>query len=342
MLFCQCLVVNLTRVWQFALSGVLVWREFLILREREGDEMSGVKQLPAACVPGDRVAIVAPSSPFSPSNLDVGGARLREWGLEPVYAPSLLDASGYLAGSDEARSGAFADAFRDDSIKAIVCARGGSGAARLLSLIPWEEIAASPKRFLGFSDITTLHLAIQQRCDFVSFHAPMVASGLFLEGSPESVSRVRLALCGKEWKDVFPTMRGRTLRGGKAKGQLIGGNLTVLTTSFGTPWQPDFRGKILFLEDVGEPPYRLDRMCQQMRLMGIWDEVAGVVLGDFGTLKDQYQTYEDEHFWRDRLALPEHCPIVYKAPFGHVRDNWTLPHGAEVELDGDAGTLRLV
>lgn len=300
--------------------------------------------LPPPCQPGDHVAIVAPSSPFAPERLHVGCDVLRQWGLKPVYDPRILEKWGYLAGNDRIRSEILVQAFLDPSIKAVLCARGGSGAVRLFDQLPWNTLAQHPKRFFGFSDITVLHSAMQQKLGWITFHSPMIASPLFYEGTPESQERLRRALFGENLPDLGSPLVGDIWQPGRATGRLLGGNLALLVSLLGTPYQPDFRGTILVLEDIDEAPYRLDRMFQQLRLSGALSQIAGLALGDFGgPLQDQYQQgeYTPRDFWITRVGLPTHCPILYNVPVGHTHENWTLPLGAMATLDANQGTLTL-
>lgn len=300
--------------------------------------------LAAPCRPGDRVAIIAPSSPFAPERLHLGCDVLRQWGLEPVYDPRILDKWGYLAGADAVRAEILQQAFTDPSIRAVLCARGGSGAVRLFDFISWPTLAQHPKRFLGFSDITVLHTAMQQKLGWITFHSPMVASPLFYEGTLESQQRCKQALFAETLTDLCPPIPGEMWRPGRATGRLLGGNLALLVSLLGTPYQPDFRGTILVLEDIDEAPYRLDRMIQQLRLSGVLSQIAGLGLGDFGgPLRDHYQetAYTPREFWLERLPLPSHCPILYNLPVGHTHENWTLPLGAIATLDADHGTLTI-
>lgn len=296
------------------------------------------------CQPGDRVAIVAPSSPFLFERLQTGCERLQEWGLEPVYDPGILDKWGYLAGDDAQRARLLQQAFADDSIQAILCARGGYGAARLLEHLSWETLRQYPKRFCGFSDITVLHAAMQQKLGWITFHSPMVASALFYEGTLESQERLKQTLFADALSQICPPMTGESLQGGTGTGRLIGGNLALVVSLLGTPYQPDFRDAILVLEDVDEAPYRLDRMFQQLHLSGALSQLAGLGLGDFGgPLRDHYHDgdYDPAEFWLQRLPLPSHCPILYNLPVGHTHENWTLPLGAIATMDADQGTLTL-
>lgn len=301
--------------------------------------------LPPPCQPGDRVAIVAPSSPFLFERLQAGCDLLRSWGLEPVYEPSILEKWGYLAGSDQSRLASLHQAFADPSIKAVVCARGGSGAVRLLEHIDWELLRQNPKRFCGFSDITVLHSAMLQKLDWVTFHSPMIASPLFYEGTPESIERMKQTLFANTLQEICPTMPGEVYRSGAGTGHLIGGNLALIVSLLGTPYQPDFHNAVLLLEDVDEAPYRLDRMMQQMHLAGALSELAGLGLGDFGgPLRDHYHEgeYDPQEFWMERLSLPWQCPVLYNLPFGHTHVNWSFPHGASATLDANQGTLTIV
>ncbi len=301
--------------------------------------------LPSPCKPGDRIAVVAPSSPFQVDRLHAGCELLRSWGLEPVYDAGILERWGYLAGSDANRKATLVEAFTRQDVSAVICARGGSGAVRLLEDLPWDQLAQHPKRFFGFSDISVLHSAMLQKLNWITFHSPMVASPLLYEGTQESQDRLKQALFGKTLEEICPPIPGTPWRPGKATGHLIGGNLALIVSLLGTPYQPDFQDAILVLEDIDEAPYRLDRMMQQLRLAGALDAIAGLGLGDFGgPLQDHYQAedYEPHHFWMERLSLPGDCPILYNLPVGHTHENWTLPLGATATLDAHTGTLRIV
>ncbi len=293
--------------------------------------------LPQPCQSGDKVALIAPASPFQQKWLDEGCHLLRSWGLEPVYSKGLFERWGYLSGRDQTRHEALVESFLDDEIKAILVARGGYGTSRLVADLPYDELAQHPKRFLGFSDITLLHQVFEQRLKMISFHAPMVASSLFIEGTAASHERVRLALFAETIEEIAPPIPMEVLQSppslGKIRGRLRGGNLSLVVSTLGTPWQIEAEGTLLFLEEVGEPPYRIDRMFQQLRHSGILGKISGLILGDFGPLKDQYQTYLERDFWLEWVGLPEDLPVFYRCPCGHIRDNFTLPIGAWAEMD---------
>eukprot|EP00741_Cyanophora_paradoxa_P006180 tig00000984_g5992.t1 len=321
------------------------------------------RELPPPVKRGDKVGIVSTSSPIDPKLLEQGCAVLRSWGLEPVVYPHALNRWGYLAGEDHERARDLLDAFTDEEIKAVLCARGGYGCARLLELLPLEAGPGIPrKRFTGFSDVTALHGVFP----FVTFHAPMVATGIFCEGTAESVERLRLALFGEAaaaegpGEPLMPPIPGRVLqRGAQAVtvAPVVGGNLALLAALAGTRWQTQAAGCILLLEDIDEPPYRLDRMLAQLRLSGLLDGVVGVVLGDFtfsrrsaedaaaDLYRDQYASYPREDFWRERLGLARlragALPVLAEVPVGHIRNNFTVPIGLPLALDTGAGILRL-
>ena len=265
---------------------------------------------------------------------------LRSWGLEPVYPPAMLEGWGYLAGDDKTRGDWLQGALLDPEIRAVVCARGGYGASRLVEALDWKKIAAQGKRFVGFSDITFLHLAWLQKTSWMTFHGPMLASRQMLEGSQESRDSLRRALFAETLSELFPPLSGTPLQTGVASGTLWGGNLSLLISTLGTPWQPELTDSILILEDVSEPPYRLDRMFQQLRQAGILDSIAGLAIGDMGRLKDQYSSYTSGEFWLERLRLPS-IPIVTDLPVGHIADNRVVPLGAQVTLDAEQGLLSL-
>ncbi|HAA58260.1 MAG TPA: LD-carboxypeptidase [Myxococcales bacterium] len=297
--------------------------------------------LPPPCKSGDRVAIIAPAGPFQEKWLFEGCERLRSWGLEPIYEKELFSTWGYLAGSDAHRLESLHKAFRDDNVKAILCARGGYGTFRLLDGLDLPLLQQHAKRFLGFSDITMLHQVFAQQCGFIGFHSPMAASQHFIEGSPTSVERVKQALFADDLATIFSPIQGDVLQQGpRATGRLVGGNLSLLAASVGTPWQVDTQDAILFVEEVAEPPYRIDRMWQQLRYAGLLKPLRGIVFGDFGPLRDRYTTYTEEEFWLNRIGMPEGIPVLHKMPFGHIRDNATLPVGASVTIDAETATLH--
>lgn len=284
---------------------------------------------------------MAPAGPFSQEHLLQGCALLRSWSLEPVFDPAILNRWGYLAGDDALRQRLLLEAWEDPSIRAILCARGGYGSMRILEQLPFQQLASQPKRFLGFSDITILLNVLAQETGMISFHSPMVASALFFEGTPSSQESVRRTLFGETLADIFPPMEGTWLQGPQVTGRLLGGNLSLIASSVGTPWQLEEERFILLLEEVSEPPYRIDRMLQQLRYSGLLDRVVGIALGDMGNYQDQYQRYTLQEMWQERLRVPEQCALLCDLPIGHIDDHHSVPIGAWVTLDPKQSKIRL-
>lgn len=313
---------------------------------------------PPRLEPGDTIGVAAPASPPpDPRNIDRGAAALEALGFKVKLAPHVRKRWGYLAGSDRERAADLMELFADRSVKAILCVRGGYGAARLLPLLDFDFIRAHPKIFVGYSDITSLHCALLRRANLVSFHGPMLNSDFAHARMPRFTRESFLrTLCGvdgsgRRWRgDIAEGYTGRTVavwHPGVARGQLVGGNLTLLCATVGTPWQPPLRGRILFFEDVNEKPYGVDRMLTHLLNAGLLQQVAGIAVGinkncrdpKAARVKEYRQTVED--VIRERL-LPLGVPLVVGLPFGHLPLNATLPVGAEVELDADRGQLRLL
>lgn len=236
----------------------------------------------------------------------------------------------------------------DKKVNAVLCVRGGYGTARLLSLLDYKVIAANPKIFVGFSDITSLHCAFLTKANLISFHGPMLVSDFANLKMPEFTLKSFMETLSGQGTELCKGYTGKTvmiLRNGVARGQFVGGNLAVLCTLLGTSWMPQFKGRILFIEDIGELPYRFDRMLTQLLNCGLLQQVAGVAIGLNVDCEDpkakgatEYrQSLED--VLRERL-LPLKIPVVMGLPFGHVPHNGTLPVGIKVELDGDRGELN--
>ncbi len=302
--------------------------------------------------PGETIGIVAPASaPPDPKAIDRSVAVLEGLGFKVKLAPNARKRRGFLAGSDRERAADLMKMFVDARIKAILCVRGGYGTARLLSLLDFPTIARNPKIFIGYSDITSLHCAFLAKANLVSFHGPMLNSEFIREDLPDftlrSFSRtlMRASAPGGICQG-YKTKTVSILRRGTAAGRLIGGNLSLLCTTLGTPYQPSFKDKILFLEDLDEPPYRFDRMLTHLLNAGLLQQVAGVAVGLNKNCKDpkartatEYrQTLED--VLRERL-LPLKVPVVAGLPFGHVRHNATLPIGVQATLDAERGDLAI-
>ena len=277
-------------------------------------------------------------------------AALEKLGYRVKLAKHVRARRGFLAGTDRQRAADLMNMFTDRRVHAILCVRGGYGAPRLLPLLDYGVIRRHAKVFVGYSDLTALHCAFLARAGMISFHGPLVIADFAREPIPPfTLESFRGTLEDGFAGDIATGYRGKTitvLRKGQARGQLIGGNLSLLCSLIGTPWLPDFRGRILFLEDVGEQPYRFDRMLTQLLNAGLLQRVAGIAVGLNADCEDpkakdanEYrQTIED--VLGERL-LPLKVPLVMGLPFGHVSLNATLPVGVLATLDGEAGRLLL-
>ncbi len=307
--------------------------------------------LPVPLDPGDTIALVSPSSATDePFDLRLAQEAMEALGLKVKLGPHLASRRGHLAGTDAERAGDLNAMFGDRQVKAIVCARGGSGAARLLPLLDYAMIRRNPKALLGYSDITALHNALLSQAGLVSFHGP-IGIGSWNSFNADQFRRVFFDRESMEYRNVaergdeLAVRKNRTvtLAGGKAQGELVGGNLTVLTALAGSRYLPDFRGKILFLEDVSEAPYRIDRMFSTLRLMGALDGIAGLVFGECTDCNpgDGYGSLTLAQILDDYLA-PLKIPAYRGAMIGHIRQQFILPVGGRVEMDADAGTIRML
>lgn len=307
--------------------------------------------LPVALNRGDTVALVSPSAAVDePFNLQLAREVLEALGFEVRTGAHYASRRGYLAGTDAERAGDLNAAFADDAIKAVICVRGGSGAARILPLLDYDAIRANPKVLLGYSDITALHSAIHARTGLVTFHGPN-GTGSWNRFNADQFRRVFFDRELMQYRnavddeDELVPRRNRTvtIAGGKASGELIGGNLTVLTAIAGSPYLPDFTGKILFLEDVSEAPYRVDRMFSTLKLMGALDRIAGVIFGECTDCNPGggYGSLTLDQILEDYIK-PLNIPAYSGAMIGHIRRQFIVPIGGRVEMDADAGSFRLL
>ncbi|MGB9662147.1 MAG: S66 peptidase family protein [Moorellaceae bacterium] len=292
---------------------------------------------PRPLQPGDTIGLVAPASPLGNElYLQRGIARLESWGFRVVLHRPLNTGAGYLAGSDEERAAELHAMFASPEVRALICLRGGYGSLRLLPHLDYNLIRSRPKIFLGYSDITALHLALVQRAGLVTFHGPMIYPELGGDLHPCTEAALRSTLRGSLSSTTLYCLphKGFTVVPGRARGRLIGGNLSLLTSTLGTPFEVDTREAILFWEEVNEPLYRVDRMLTQLLLAGKLAAAAGMVIGECPGCGDL------EDLLRERLA-PVGIPCLYGLPCGHGQPMVTLPLGVLVTLDAGAGYLRI-
>ncbi|MXO91715.1 S66 peptidase family protein [Pontixanthobacter aquaemixtae] len=303
---------------------------------------------PARLRLGDTVGLIAPASAVSAEQVEFAQNNIRGMGLVPKIGRHVRAVHGYLAGTDAQRAGDINEMFADPQIRAVFSISGGWGCARLLSLIDWEIIRSNPKLLIGYSDITALHCAFAARAGFATIHAPNAANTWQASSWNNlwwmAFAGIKPLLGGTEEEEQSGRI-GRTIQGGKAVGRLIGGNLTVVSTLMGTPWLPDMQGAILFLEDVNEAPYRVDRMLQQLSLSGILGSLGGVVFGQCSRCNKPTHEGVELGFGLDEIVDhhfgPLGIPAFTGANIGHVRNQLSVPVGATVKLDADARTIRL-
>jgi muramoyltetrapeptide carboxypeptidase len=309
---------------------------------------------PRRLSPGDAVGLVAPANAtFESVDLQVAIESLRAIGLEPRVGSHLRDRHGYLAGQDVDRAADINGFFSDPSVRAVLPIRGGWGSSRVLPYLDFDTIARNPKVLAGFSDISALLLAVHAKTGLVTFHGP---NGMGRWDAYSLEYFKRMVMKGEsitfanpreltERNVLTPTEnRVSTISGGKARGRLLGGNLTILTTIVGSPYLPAWDGAILFCEDVGEDYYRIDRMLTQLKLAGILARISGFVFGtcsECGPGAPAFGALTLEEIFADHIK-PLAVPAWSGAMIGHGTPQWTLPEGIMVEVDADAGTIRML
>jgi muramoyltetrapeptide carboxypeptidase len=302
---------------------------------------------PPALQRGATIGVVAPSGPIPREDLEQGVALLEARGYRVVVGEHVLaghPSCDYLSATDAQRAADLNTMLRRDDIQAILCARGGYGAMRLLDRIDWEAAAQRPKIFVGYSDITSLHTVLNQRCGWVTFHGPMIFALTKLK--PEASDLFWKLLETPEALGTLPAAPEKltTLVGGAVEGELAGGCLCLLARACGSPDSPDFRNKIVLIEDVGEAVYRADRDLMQLKNAGLLQQAAGFVIGTITRWRQEEAdppTNTPQALWEDYFgALGK--PVLTDFPFGHEPDPLTLPLGVRARLDADARTLTLL
>jgi muramoyltetrapeptide carboxypeptidase len=292
---------------------------------------------PKALRPGDTVGVVAPAAAVERDYLERGVASLIAMGYRVKVSRHALDRRGILAGDDRVRVAELASFFEDDEVRAIFAARGGYGCGRLLPLIDFKALGQRPKIFMGFSDETYLLNALVDQCGMVAFHGPMVAMD-FARGVSGAARNHLMELLAGEARE-FELKAETVVRAGQGRGALIGGCLSVIVAMIGTPWEPAFDGRVLFLEDTGEKAYRVDRMMTQLRQAGVLRRVAGIV---FGAIHPVNGNAAERALITEFIAgqtADLDCPVLSGIEAGHGTDNFVLPLGLEAQVDAAAGRL---
>jgi muramoyltetrapeptide carboxypeptidase len=300
---------------------------------------------------GDTVGLITPSTFVSdPDALATAERTVRYFGLKPKWGKNVRRKFGYTGGSVEERLDDLHAMFADPDVKGVFPIRGGYGSGQLLDRIDYDLIRKNPKIFVGYSDITAMHLAIQRKTGLVTFHGPVPLSGF----TDYTIEHFRKALFEKqplgtltnppETNELRPKHTLRTIRGGKARGRLTGGNLSLILATMGTPFEIETRGRILFLEDVDEQPYSIDRMLTNLRLAGKLQAAAGIVFGECSDCapRDYKPSFNSTLLLGevlDEILGGLKAPVLSGLTFGHTPDQLTLPEGVMATLDADRGEL---
>lgn len=305
---------------------------------QETTELSSPFIKPLRLIPGDTIGLVAPASPFEVGKeFDSGVEILSRLGFKVKIPPQILERDGYLAGEDPRRAATLHELFVDQEVKAIMAVRGGYGCLRLLPFLDKDLIRSHPKIVIGFSDITVLLTVLLKACRLVTFHGPALTT---LSKTDEASLASFFEVLTNPSPFTFRSHDLQVLRpgSGRARGPLLGGNLTNLIHLLATPYELDWRNAILFIEDVGEAPYRLDRALTHLAAAGKLHGLAGLLLGSFANCGDVELT------WKRVLELvgDYDFPVWANFPTGHEAGNYLLPLGVEAEMDGQDGSLRIL
>lgn len=290
---------------------------------------------------GDTVGLINPASYIEPKDVDEVTKTLASLGLKVKPGKHILDRYGYLSGTDTNRAADVNQMFADNSVQAIIAMRGGWGCNRILPLLDYSLMRSHPKIIMGYSDITSLLLAIYTQTNLVTFHGPVATS----KWNAFTVDYVkRILFNGEATTMQNPVNMGvQTIVPGKARGRLIGGNLSVLVATIGSAYLPAWENTILFIEEIGEEPYRLDRMLTHLKLSGILNKISGFIFGNCTNCRPQGK---DESLTLTQiltdLIQPLGIPAWYGSPIGHIPDKFTVPIGLEVEIDAIAGTIKML
>ena len=303
---------------------------------------------PAKLKKGDKVGLIAPGEFITEEELKTSTDNLEALGFKVSYTKNILNRNGYLAGTDEQRASDLNEMFSRNDIDGIVAARGGYGCTRILPLLDYNLIEKNPKVLLGYSDITALHMAIYSKTGLVSFHGP-VGISTFNEYTISNLKNVllysleNLTLYNTEDEKNIDS-KSFTIISGKSSGRLIGGNLSLMVSLIGTPYDFDPSGKLIFIEEIGEQPYRIDRMLTQMIEAGKFEKASGIILGEFVDCepgKNDLNSFSLKEVLYNCL-YNLNVPVIYGMSFGHIKNKLTLPIGINAELNSISQTITLL
>lgn len=307
--------------------------------------------IPKALKKGDTVALISASGATPTERLQPAIKAVEKLGFRVVVGETCRTRHGYFAGNDALRAKELNEMFANPEIDGIFCIRGGYGATRILPMLDLNMIAQNPKVFAGYSDVTTLHIVFNQQCGFVTYHTPMPSTEFIKEKMDEYTWEYFIkSVTNTEWSDyLLENAIGEpleTLVNGTATGQLVGGNLTLVTASLGTPFEIDLKGKILFLEDIDENVQRIDRMLTQLATSGKLKELAGILLGgwtDCGPMDTKNPKNNlDLNTVFEEILTPLNIPILMNVTCGHVLPTMSLPLGKTITVDATNKTIRVI
>jgi muramoyltetrapeptide carboxypeptidase len=288
--------------------------------------------------PGDTVALVSPAGPVSGAKIESAAQVLQGWGLKPRIYPHALDTHAFFAGTDEHRLADFNAALADPQVRGIFCNRGGYGAQRIVQQLDFEAVRRDPKLVVGFSDITAIHGALWNHAGLATIHGPVASQlergGVFVSGLRHATMSTESVVVTADPAEANFDVRTR----GTAQGLLLGGNLSMLSSSLGTSYMPDLTGAILLIEDVSEAPYRIDRLLTHLLNSGVLDRLAGVAVGQFSEPRGLTGTITASSVLMERLGGLG-IPLLGGLSIGHDDTNYAVPLGVQATLDADAGTL---
>ena len=304
---------------------------------------------PRGLIFGDTIGIIAPAGPSTGEKVEASHRELARMGFKVKIGSSCYRKYGYLAGEDSLRADDINSMFEDGDVDGIICLRGGYGTLRILDLLDYDLIASNPKVFIGYSDITALHIALNLKADLVTFHGPMAAPDIAAGLDHFSMESLYNSILGERagiGKLENPgDEKVEIINEGIAEGTIIGGNLSLIVSTLGTPYEVDLRGKLLFIEEIGERPYRIDRMLNHLRLAGKLKDAEGIILGDFRACDPM--DGKEEHSLSLRQVIGDIIesigkPCIANVRAGHCKPMITIPLGAKARLDGYSGELEVL
>lgn len=295
---------------------------------------------------GDKIGLIGASSPTNIERIEPSIKAMEDLGLKVVLGESCRGYHGFLSGSDELRASDINEMFKDKSIKGIFAIRGGYGASRILDMLDYDIIKKNPKVFAGYSDVTALHSVFNEKCKLITFHTPMASTEFYKGVDDYTMDYFKRNIFSDEPLGILKNPEGqeiKTLVSGVAIGKLVGGNLSLIASSMGTPHELDTKGKILFLEDIDEYPYKIDRMLLQLKQCGKFRDASGIILGAWtGCEAKEGDNSLSLMEVFEELIKPENKPTIYNLSCGHCMPTMSLPLGAKVKINGDKNQITVL